>query len=211
MRNLAKNVLIIMSVIMLCGCSKPPARLSYLYDDNVVVAFGDSLTFGTGANKDSSYPVILQKLIDRKVINRGVPGLETAGGKNTIGMVIQQERPSLVILCLGGNDMLRQRKTADIKNNLAEIIKTILANKVGVLLVSVPRPSLIGNSPPAFYQDLAETFNIPIENKLLLKLEKNPAYKSDLIHLNAKGYRALAQGIAEQMQKSGAIYSINKS
>ncbi len=74
LRRFALYVSGICSVMWLCGCGAKPATLPALDKAAVVLAFGDSLTFGSGAVPEQSYPALLARHIGRKVVNRGVPG-----------------------------------------------------------------------------------------------------------------------------------------
>ena len=179
-------------------------RVPAVGPDEVIVAFGDSLTYGTGATESESYPAVLTQLIGRKVVRSGVPGEVTAQGLARLPQVIAEHSPALMIVCLGGNDMLRRGDEAQIKKNLAEIIRTIRGRGISVVLVGVPKPSLI-TSAPAFYAELAKEFDIPYEGKVVTDVMYQLELKADPIHPNAKGYRRMAEAIAQLLKQAGAI------
>jgi acyl-CoA thioesterase I len=195
-------VMVLAFVVASCGQEVP--RLAPVGPSEVIVAFGDSLTYGTGANEDESYPSVLAQLIGRKVVRAGVPGEMTGGGRARLESVIDEHRPALVIVCLGGNDMLRKLNDAEIVRNLRAIIKSLKERGIAVVLVGVPRPALL-TSTAAFYGELAKEYRIPYEGKVLTDVMHQLDLKADLIHPNAKGYRRMAEAIAELLKKAGAV------
>ena len=191
-------------VIALVGCGDKVPKLAKLGSADVIVAFGDSLTYGTGAQEHESYPAVLAQMTGRQVIRAGVPGEVTAQGLQRLAEVIDEHHPKLMIVCLGGNDMLRKVNAAEIKSNLRSIIKAIKDRGIAVVLVGVPQPALI-TSAPEFYSEVAKEFAIPYEGKIVTSVLYSPDMKADPIHPNAKGYRRMAEGLAELLRKTGAI------
>jgi lysophospholipase L1-like esterase len=191
-------------VFLLEGCGGRVPRVPAVAPDEVIVAFGDSLTYGTGAAESESYPMVLGKLIGRKVVRSGVPGEVTAQGLARLPQVIDEHRPALVIVCLGGNDMLRRLDEAQIRSNLRRIIMTLRGRGISVVLVGVPKPALL-TSAAAFYGELAKEFQIPYEGKVLNDVMHQLELKADPIHPNAKGYRRMAEAIAQLLKQAGAI------
>jgi len=197
------SLLIIMACAFLPACS-PGAKTPRLASDAVILAFGDSLTFGTGATPADSYPAILEGLIGRRVVNSGIPGEVTAEGLSRLPEVLERERPALLILCHGGNDLLRrlnQQKTAD---NIRAMIRLAQERRVAVIIIAVPSPG-IALSPPPFYREIAKEMKLHIEEKALTSVLSDGSLKSDYIHPNAAGYRKLAESIAALLKKSGAV------
>lgn len=198
------RVFLLVSFILTAGCGDKAPQLPRLATSDVIVAFGDSLTYGIGAAEHESYPAVLSQLIGRQVVRAGVPGEVTAHGLHRLPEVIDEHRPRLMIVCLGGNDMLRKVGAPEIKSNLREIIKSIRDQGIAVVLVGVPQPALI-TSAPEFYAELAREFAVPYEGKVVTSVLYSPDMKSDPIHPNAKGYRRMAEALAELLRKSGAI------
>ena len=188
----------------LSGCGERVPRVAAVGPNDVIVAFGDSLTYGTGASESESYPAVLEQLIGRKVVRAGVPGEVTAQGLARLPAVIEEYRPALVIVCLGGNDMLRKVDDMQIRSNLRRIITVLRERSVSIVLVGVPRPALL-TSAAAFYGELAQEYSIPYEGKVLNDVMHQLDLKADLIHPNAKGYRRIAEAIAALLKKAGAV------
>ncbi len=201
MKRLAFALLLIAA---LASCGENVPRVAPVGPNEVIVAFGDSLTYGTGAAETESYPVVLDQLIGRKVVKAGVPGEVTAQGLARLPGVIEEHRPALMIVCLGGNDMLRRMDEAQVRKNLREIIRAIRAQGIAVVLVGVPKPALIA-SAPAFYGELAKEFGIPYEGNVVTDVMYQLELKADPIHPNARGYRRMAEAIAELLRKAGAV------
>lgn len=189
-------------LLVACGDRIPP--LPPVAAGEAILAFGDSLTWGTGAAENESYPAVLSTLIGRTVVRDGVPGEVTAEGLARLEGSLDEHRPKLVIVCLGGNDMLRQVPDAEIAANLRRIVQRVRESGAAVVLVGVPRPQLLG-APPGFYDAIASEFGIPYERAALKDILYDRALKSDPIHPNAQGYRKLAEAIAALLKKAGAV------
>jgi lysophospholipase L1-like esterase len=200
-KRLAFALLIIAA---LAGCGERVPRIPAVAPNEVVVAFGDSLTYGTGAAESESYPAVLAQLIGRRVVRAGVPGEVTAQGLARLPQVIEEHRPALVIVCLGGNDLLRRVDEQQIRSNLRQIITTIRGRGISVVLVGVPRPALL-TSAATFYGELAKEYGIPYEGKVLNDIMHQLDLKADTIHPNAKGYRRMAEAIAALLKQAGAV------
>ena len=207
--NLKKyNALIFLLLAIIVGvgltaCSLQP-KLHPLANDAVIVAFGDSLTFGRGVEPTESYPAILEKMIGRRVVNSGVPGEVTGDGLIRLPEVLEREKPALLLLCHGGNDELRRLNQQQAANNIREMIRLAQKREVAVVLIAVPAPGL-SLSPASMYREIAKELSIPIEEETLSSILSNNSLKSDNIHPNAEGYRRLAESIATLLHKSGAI------
>lgn len=196
-------LLIVVTVAFLMSCSSG-AKLPRLASDAVILAFGDSLTFGTGSTLTESYPAILESLVGRRVVNSGAPGEVTGQGLSRLQGVLEREKPALMILCHGGNDLLRRLNQQQTANNLRAMIRLARARGVAVLMIAVPSPG-IALSPPPFYREIAAEMGLPIEEEVLATVLSDGSLKSDYIHPNAAGYRRLAESIEALLKKSGAV------
>jgi acyl-CoA thioesterase I len=190
--------------LVLAGCGKSGPRLPKVDAGGIILAFGDSLTFGTGATPEESYPAVLERLIARRVVRAGVPGEVTAEGLARLPETLDDIEPQLLILCLGGNDLLRKMDEAAATSNLRAMIKLARDKGIGVVLVAPPRPGFL-TSIPKFYEDLAGELKIPLESEVLKQVLTDKSLKSDLAHPNAKGYAKIAEALAKLLKNAGAL------
>ena len=200
-----RNVLALCILLLLAACDSGPPKLAKLPADGVVLAFGDSLTHGSGAPAAASYPAVLQELIGRRVVRAGVPGEITAQGVARLPGVLHATAPNLAILIHGGNDLLQRRPRSETIANLRAMVQMARERGVAVVLIGVPNLGLILGRSAGFYQDLAEELELPYDGETLPAILGQPSLKSDAIHPNAKGYRKLAEAVAELLRRSGAI------
>lgn len=195
--------LLLIALLLLAACSKTP-QLPLLGADATILAFGDSLTAGTGAIGTESYPAVLAGMTGRRVINAGIPGEVSAAGLQRLPELLEREQPALLILCHGGNDLLQHQDQQQLAENLRGMVRIANEKGVAVLLIAVPAPDL-NLAPPALYAELAKEFGIPVESKALPHILGKSRLKSDHIHPNAAGYRALAEALFKLLKKSGAL------
>jgi len=169
-----------------------------------VLAFGDSLTFGTGATEAESYPAQLESMIGRRVVRAGVPGEVTTQALARLPSALDEHAPRLVLLCIGGNDFLRRLGNAQAERNVREMVRLARSRGVAVMLIGTPEPGFTV-TPPAFYSSIAKEFRLPYEEGIIGEVLKDASLKADPIHPNARGYRLIAERVADQLKRSGAI------
>jgi lysophospholipase L1-like esterase len=190
--------------VCICACSAERPQLSPLSDDAVILAFGDSLTKGTGAPDGADYPAVLSRLSGRRVVNAGVPGELSAAGVKRLPQILDATRPQLLILCHGGNDILRRRSTSQLMQNLRTMIELAQARGVQVVLIGVPKPGLL-LGPADVYQHVAAAMGVPVELDVLTQVLGDAEMKSDPIHPNATGYERIAEALFTFLTAAGAI------
>lgn len=197
------RLVLLLTAAAVLGCGES-ARLPRLPQDAVVLAFGDSLTYGTGAAESESYPAQLEALIGRRVVRAGVPGEVSEQALARLPAALDEHAPRLLLLCIGGNDFLRRLGNGQAERNVRAMVELARGRGVDVLLIGTPEPGL-GVTPPRFYGAIAADFALPYEGDVVGEVLRNAALKSDPIHPNAGGYRLIAERVAQRLRRSGAI------
>jgi len=189
-------------VLLAAGCTQPPP-LPPLASNAVILAFGDSLTAGTGAI-GGGYPQRLQKIIGRKVINAGIRGETSAGARQRLPGLLQRHRPQLLIVCTGGNDFLRRHNRTETENNVREIIAIARRTSVPVVLIAVPKVLPVPINHP-MYKTIADDYGLWLEDDILKTVLHDNALKSDRVHPNDAGYQQIAEAVAALLARAGAV------
>lgn len=196
----------VLFLLLPVSCSEETAKYSALPPDATILAFGDSLTAGNGAHKDKNYPANLQRLSGYQVINAGVSGEISARGLTRLPGLLKKHKPALVIICHGGNDILKKHNLSKTQSNLVKMIELVRSYSSKVMLMAVPKPSLI-LSPPPFYQQVADSTKVIYDADTMSSVLGKRELKSDTYHPNAAGYAVIAERIYQQLVELGLMKS----
>jgi len=189
------------------GCGrKPVAATAALPTGTAVLALGDSITSGTGAETAAAYPAQLAALTGWNVINGGVPGNTAAQALERLPALLAEHKPALVIVSVGGNDFLRRLPESDTVEALRRTATLARAAGALVVLVGVPQPTIsaalgVGLSDHPMFERLAEELSLPLHAKGWARVLGDEKLRSDQIHANAAGYRAFAEGLAARLRE----------
>lgn len=181
-----------------------PTPLEKLPPDAVIVAFGDSLTAGTGSKTETGYPQRLGKILGREIINAGIPGETTDNALRRLPKVLEEHKPALIIVCTGGNDFLQRKPAEQTEENLREIIRAAKASGAAVALLAVPRILPHPLNHPLYWRT-AKSENLWIEDEILKTILHDNRLKSDYVHPNDDGYQKLAEAVAAFLRRAGAV------
>jgi len=201
--NKIKLITVVLAAIMLFTIitkeSEDDSLHIKLRSDATILAFGDSITYGYGVKEEESYPSKLQKRTGVRVINAGVSGEESSEGLLRLPKFLEQ-KPDLVILCHGGNDIIRKRSEDELKANLIEMIETIKRSGAKVLLVGVPDFGLLGFKTHSIYAEVADETEVFFEDEVLSDVLSKNELKIDYIHPNEKGYEIIADRLEQYLK-----------
>jgi acyl-CoA thioesterase I len=187
-------------LIVLKNTSPTQEPLKPFPPQGVILAFGDSLTYGYGAAPSESYPARLEQMLGRRVINGGISGELSIEGLKRLPTLLRTYKPKILILCHGGNDILKKQDLQTLRRNLEEMIRLAQTHNIDVILVSVPQFGILQLTPPPLYAELAEAYHLEIEEDILADILHDNRYKSDYIHPNALGYQKMAEAIEKLLR-----------
>ncbi|WP_017941119.1 MULTISPECIES: GDSL-type esterase/lipase family protein [unclassified Thioalkalivibrio] len=194
-------------VLAACGGAGPD-DFDPLPRQATVLAFGDSVTHGTGAGVGEDYPTRLATITGWTVINDGVPGDRANGARDRLGPSLRAHEPDLVLIWLGGNDFLRQRDPAAVKEDLRALVGTVRGHGAQPVLLGVPRASALGAATGRLrddpvYRELAREEQVALIEGVLSGVLSERELRADPVHPNGRGYRRIASEIAEALDDLG--------
>jgi acyl-CoA thioesterase-1 len=173
-----------------------------------VLALGDSLTAPHGVRPGEDWPTLLAQKTGWQVINGGVSGNTSADALARLPALLDEHQPQLVLVTLGGNDMLRKLPAGQTVANLERMLDMARSKGAKVVLLATPKPSLAGAvfnslSPPEFYAEIAKDKKVPLIEEAIPKVLSDTNLKGDQIHPNAAGHARLGELIHAELKKIG--------
>jgi acyl-CoA thioesterase-1 len=177
-----------------------------------IVFFGNSLTAGYGLSPEQAFPVLIQKKIDSlglhyQVVNAGVSGETSSGGKTRIDWILQQP-VDIFVLELGANDGLRGIPLSETKKNLQDIIDSVKVKhpQAKLLFAGMQIPPNMGQKYAGEFRDmfgeLAKKNSMALIPFLLEGVGGEPDLnQADGIHPNEKGSKIVAENVWKELQK----------
>lgn len=183
------------------GAAAEPIRLLIL---------GDSLTAGFGLAPEDAFPAKLERQLAAeglrvKVLNAGVSGDTTAGGRARLGWALA-DKPDAVIVALGANDALRGIDPTETRANLDAILTELGRRRLKILLAGMMAPRNLGPDYvrvfDAIYPELAAKHHVALDPFFLEGVALDPALNQpDGIHPNPRGVAAIVERILPAVRR----------
>jgi acyl-CoA thioesterase I len=193
--------------VLLCACGAP--RVPALAPGSAVLIVGDSISAGFGIDPAFAWGPKLGERTGWKVISAGVSGDDTAGGNQRLPALLAEHTPALVIIELGGNDLLRHVPEAQIVANLEAMIDAASARGARVVLMAAPKPTAIGAvtglGAAGFYRDIAKRRGALLIEAALSSVLSDDGLRLDRIHPNVAGHNVLAQRTVDELRPTGIL------
>lgn len=194
--------------LVLASCGRKTPRLATVPSGAAVLALGDSLTHGTGAPAEESYPRHLAQRTGWQVINAGVPGDTSVQALERLAPLLAEHAPPLALLSIGGNDFLRRVPESDTRTAIAAMLHAVRSAGAQAVLIAVPRPSLAAAALRSLddhplYEALARQHRVPLFASGWAAVLSDPALKADQVHANAAGYARFARALHEFLRELG--------
>lgn len=171
-----------------------------------ILIFGDSIVAGYGLKAPQSLPVQLEQLLQNsgynvKVINGGVSGDTTGAGRNRLEWTLKKHKPQVVVLALGGNDVLRGVQPRESYENLDAMLEILSKYQNITVLSEVTAPANLGvqyqRDFNKIYPYLSQKYQVPLYPFLLQStFGNNELMMKDQVHPNAKGIKVIARELA---------------
>jgi acyl-CoA thioesterase I len=156
-------------------------------------AFGDSLTEGFGAAQGEDYPSRLSEMTGIPILNRGRNSETSAQALQRLDRDVLKEDPKIVIVLLGGNDLLQKTPLDTTFENLDKIVERI--QDQGALVILVGLRNVFGDKYGPRFKELARRRGAVLVPDVLRDIISSPKLKSDQVHPNGAGYKIVAERI----------------
>jgi len=173
-----------------------------------VLVLGDSLTAEYGIRRDSGWVALLQQRLNKekipaRLVNAGISGDTTSGGRSRLPALLLQHKPAIVIIELGANDALRGMPLGMTRDNLATMARLSREAGARVLMVGMEMPPNYGAKYTQEFRELFKTVAKSEKTALVPFLlagvadapESVTLFQSDRIHPNEAAQPTLAANV----------------
>lgn len=190
--------IVVMAPIFYFVFRKSDTITNYPPKNQTIVAFGDSLVEGVGASAGNDFVSVVGRTLGVPIINKGKSGDTTANGLARIEEVLAED-PGIVLVLLGGNDVLRRIPKKETFSNLGTIVERLQSSGAVIVLLGV-RGGILGDGYAGDYEALAKQYHAAYVSNVLEGLITNSKYMYDGIHPNDQGYAIVAGRVSEVLQ-----------
>lgn len=199
MKIIVGMVIVIVGYTLWIQFRPAPPVTNFPSSGTEIVAFGDSLIAGVGASPGNDLVSRLVDQIGEPIANLGVSGNTTSDGVARLD-VLDQYDPKVVLVLLGGNDVIQNVPLAETRANLSTIITNIQDRGAVVLLLGVRGGLLADGDVAAMYESLANEHGTAFIPDVLRNVFGRPQLMSDPIHPNDAGYEKISERVAPVLQ-----------
>jgi acyl-CoA hydrolase len=201
-----RNFFTLAALLLAVACSQP--KEAALPSGTKVLALGDSLTAAHGVAPDEAWPALLAKRTGWVVINAGLSGDTSGGALQRLPALLDEHTPALVLVTLGGNDMLRRLPQGQTVANLGQMLTLVKAHGAKAVLLATPKPSIAGAvfnnlSAADFYRQVAKEHQVPLIEDAMAEVLSQTELKADQLHPNAAGHALLSKNIFDGLKAIG--------
>jgi acyl-CoA thioesterase-1 len=174
-----------------------------------ILVFGDSLSSAYGIPQNAGWVALLEERLKQTkanytVVNASISGETSAGGAARIGAALAQSKPAIVILELGANDGLRGLPVAEMKGNLARIVRGAKQQGARVLVLGMRLPPNYGQDYTrafhAAFRELAQEERIALVPFVLEGVDKRELFQPDNLHPDAGAQTIILENVWRRLQ-----------
>lgn len=198
---------------LLVGCGKktPPARLTPLPENAVVLLYaagvGDEADFFRSATMDET----LSRALKRKVVSMGQAGEFADDALKRLPCILQAHDPDLMILGYGATDLWKGTDRTKLKASLSAMIDLAQKQDTQVVMLALPDLNRLSVKPDPLFEEVARERDVPIETDIIRAVLKDSSTKVFRYMVNDKGLEQVAGALRALCATCGGLKDIKST